>query len=467
MGRVDDMKTGSVWATLLALILAPLSGVALAYALPPRDINLLGWIAFIPLLLAARLTRPIIAMGCALFCVLACVGVLVHNVSSAAQFANLVAAFGSLGIVLAIVSGLASMASKRLGSRALPIFIACAGVTAEFIGTRLFPVSVAITQHANPAALNLASCTGIWGVTFLIWLVSASIIEMFCNPKQAWPVVLVAPVILAICFVVPHPALWSRSKTIKVAAVQAPDPYNASDITEKLGGRAELVVWPEHVMESNCREANDVADNDNIYLVASYQVKEKAEKPYNLAHILSPQGKIMGTSKKQHLFGKEVFIYSSGKASRPVKCGALSIGTAICFDTEYTDVTRRLARQGADIICVPNHDPEMPNFLFSYLHSAVIPFRAAENGVPIIWAESYGRSMVVDGSGRVIAQAPAGKMMSVVTNLHTSRCFTFYKFAGDYFVYVSIAALLILLMVCFKRPAKIESPSDDSFVMKP
>ena len=45
------------------LLLALLSGLLFALALPPFDLEWLGWAAFVPLLLAARSRRPLEAVG--------------------------------------------------------------------------------------------------------------------------------------------------------------------------------------------------------------------------------------------------------------------------------------------------------------------------------------------------------------------------------------------------------------------
>ena len=46
-------------------MLALLSGVLLAFSLPSKDIAILGWVAFLPLLIASRITRnEVLAAGC-------------------------------------------------------------------------------------------------------------------------------------------------------------------------------------------------------------------------------------------------------------------------------------------------------------------------------------------------------------------------------------------------------------------
>ena len=53
------MKTRPQYSPYLAPALSLVSGAALAFALPPRNVWMLGWVAFLPLLAAARMTREV------------------------------------------------------------------------------------------------------------------------------------------------------------------------------------------------------------------------------------------------------------------------------------------------------------------------------------------------------------------------------------------------------------------------
>ncbi len=134
-----------------------------------------------------------------------------------------------------------------------------------------------------------------------------------------------------------------------------------------------------------------------------------------------------------------------------------SAGVPICFDTAFTDVTRNLVRRGADIILVPNHDPMMPRYAFHHLHTAVIPFRAAENGVPIVWAECNGLSAIYDRHGRRVARAPEGEAASVSASVALRSGQTLYTTAGDYFAYMCAGGVLAVGAVLARRVRR--SPS--------
>ncbi len=437
------MKPARWYYPLLSLLLAAISGLLLALALPPRQIGFLGWLAFIPLLVAARLSRRIIAACCGLICSLTTALVLSGRLTDAAQYANLLAIFGSLGMVLAFVAASAS-AAKKMSPAIEPFFIACVGVTAELLSICLFPVNVAISQYRNPAMLHLASITGIWGVSFLIWLVSASVIALFRDSRKASPAAAISVIALVAALGVGFPAN-SDGRTMRVAAIQAADPLSAADRTRDVRGMADVVVWPEHRLDGTEASApSQAAKRNRIPVVAN--IREYAHKGiyYNTAYLFDASGRVIGKQRKRFPFGNENQLFSRGKQSQPIDCGKAKLGMAICFDSQFTAVTRDLARKGADIAMIPIHDPETPNSLINYLHATFIPFRAAENGMPIVCAECYGLSSIIDGSGRIIARSPAGSSGAVFAPVRLRSTRTIATRWGDWFGY--LCALLTVLI---------------------
>lgn len=448
------MKTVRCCYPILALLLAAISGALFAFAAPPRQFAVLGWIAFLPLLLAARITRPVIAVGCGLICSLTAALILAGHINEASQFGNLVAVFGSLGLVLAFAAGVASL-GKKLGPAVEPFFIACAGVTAELLSVVVFPINVAISQYQNPAMLRLASITGIWGVSFLIWLVPASILAMFRRPKSAWPAFALGMMAVVASATVKLP-VEQGGRVVRVAAIQAADPYSAARKTKQVRGAAELVVWGEHLIGTGPEQRIPMkaAKANKLCIVANLRESPKDGKPYNTACLIGPDGATMARQRKRFPFGRENGIFARGKESTPVKCAGATVGMAICFDTQFTTVIRDLTRKGADVICVPIHDPEMPSSLLNYLHVAVITFRAAENGLPIVCAECYGLSSIIDGSGRIIASAPTGTFGATCAPVRLRTAKTVATRWGDWFAYLCAVGMIVALASKLRKTSR-------------
>ncbi len=89
------------------------------------------------------------------------------------------------------------------------------------------------------------------------------------------------------------------------------------------------------------------------------------------------------------------------------------IGTIICYDLDFTDTTRRVTRNGAQLILVPSHDwPAIATKHYTHL-----VFRAVENRVAMAKADNSGNdSVIIDPYGRVIAGAitPGGDRVGQV-----------------------------------------------------
>lgn len=435
------MKRKSNYYPMLAVPLAATSGVFLAFALPPRDMNYLGWIAFIPLLMTARTCRPLIAAGSGLICSLMAAVILAGRLDAPYQYANLVAVFGSLGLMLAVTAGFASI-GKKLHPAIEPFFIACAGVTAELICLHVFPVNAAISQYRNPAMLRLASVTGIWGVSFLVWLVPAALIAMARKPKVAWPTLVFAVVVLIAASTIGFPP-QQKGRMLRVAAIQADNPQDAYTQTAKARSRADVVVWPEQHLAQGNALPSCAARLNGVYVVADYHEKPRKGKPFNTAYMFSPDGKEIKRQRKRYPFGIENLTYGRETKSLPVRCNGFWAGLAICYDTQFTVVIRDLARNGAEIVFVPVHDPALPNSVLNYLHGTVIPFRAAENGMPIVSAELNGLSSIIDGSGRYIALAPANSICSVYAPVRLKTAKTFATRYSDWFAWVCVVGMVI------------------------
>lgn len=451
-------------ASWLALSLAVLSGAALAYAMPPHSMALLGWVALAPLLIAARLTRPVCAAGLGLVAAFVCGGVLAGgSITELRQIGNLIGAFGSLGLVFALVAGAASATSKRLPAGWWLLSVACTGMTAEFLSQYTFPVTIAISEHQNPEILRVASVVGIWGAAFLLWLAQAAVAALFQRPKVAAVAITVVAVVLAVARWAPRTDI--KPQRLRVAAIQADGPVTACDLTASLKDCA-IVVWPEFLLDPRNDLPATAARSSGAFLVASVR-EEIGGKPCNSAYLLTPHGTRHSVFRKQHLFGRESVTFKRGKPRGPVEIGKLKAGVAICYDTEFTDVVREQVRQGAQIILVPNHDPEIPNHLFNHLHAAVIPFRAAENGVPIVWAEANALSMIVGPDGRIIAQARKAGALSVCAEVPLRVGKTVFTRTGDLFAYLCAIGCVILLVLprkqhgrqCWSRPATREPVS--------
>lgn len=433
---------------IFAVVMSLISGTLFAIALPPSDLGLLAWIAFLPLLIAARITRPALAGLCGLLAALATVGALTYPWATPAQCANAFFLFSGIGFALGITAATSSFTSKKLSPGAWALFVSCTAVAVELFSKSILPFNAAISQHQSAGMLRIASYTGIWGASFLLWLFPAMLIAMFLRSKSAC---FAFGIVLAVLISAAIPFSHSQDKTLSVAAIQASDGMSAAEETAKAAGKAKVAVWPELLLDDRDTDPREAAIKNHIYIVSSYMEQPKDGKPFNAAQLISPEGRPIGSVRKRHLFGREVFDFQKGSWSRVMKADGFRVGIEICYDTMFGDVTRHLAREGAEVVFVPNGDPETPRSMFNHLHAAATAFRAAENGTPIVLADGDSLSSIFDSDGKLIVRAPERKTSWVSAKVHLRKGKTLYTLGGDYFAYMCSGLALIYLIASVRN----------------
>lgn len=446
-----ERRYGVLWL----ICLSALSGVLLAAALPVHNLAFLAWIAFVPLLVVSRMSGYGLAAAGGFVAGLTCAVIVAGPLRSWGQFGNLAAAFGVLGLVLALVAASASYAARRLHPAVWPFFVALTGVAVELLTVLVFPMNVAISQYRNAGMLQLASVTGIWGVSFLLWLTPASILASFDRSRAGLPALALGCAALVWAGVTEFPEQSGRR--IEAAAIQAKQPSQSQMLTSRLPRSVRVAVWPEQVMNQANTIAHRTAAANRTCIAANFS-QHTSTGLYNVAKIISPAGKTVATFEKQLPFGRENAIFARGHGGSPVTCSGARVGALVCYDTQIPDTARDLVLEDAEIILVPNHDPESPNCLFNHLHGAVISFRAAENGIPIVWADSTGLSRIVDGSGRVLTQAPRKAQTAIWASTPLRSRTTPFTRIGNIFAYVCLATCIAALVVMPKLPRR-GSPS--------
>lgn len=150
-----------------------------------------------------------------------------------------------------------------------------------------------------------------------------------------------------------------------------------------------------------------------------------SEKTYNTSVLLGPDGQTLAFYRKIHLFDVDVPGVVELKESKAVEAGgevvtaktpAVVVGLTVCYDLRFPELYRRLARAGAELLTVPS--AFLPHTGKDHWE-ALLRARAIENQAYVIAPAqfgrhserraSYGRSLIIDPWGLVLAQAPDGE----------------------------------------------------------
>jgi deaminated glutathione amidase len=234
---------------------------------------------------------------------------------------------------------------------------------------------------------------------------------------------------------------------MRAAAVQlnSTDEYDRNlEVAERLvrgaaGDGAELVVLPEKWTVLGSPEAIRASAEPldgpalsaaagwarelGIFLVAG-SVPELApdrEKLANTSVMFGPDGERLAIYRKIHMFDVDVAdvsyreseIEEAGDRIELGEANGADVGLTICYDLRFPELYRILALRGARVITVPSAFTERTG---RDHWEVLIRARAIENQVFVVAAgqigfapphfRSYGRSMIVDPWGVVLAQAP-------------------------------------------------------------
>lgn len=151
--------------------------------------------------------------------------------------------------------------------------------------------------------------------------------------------------------------------------------YNFKDVQE-----VQQLAEPQD--GATCRELLKFAKGNSCYI--AYGFAEKADKLYNSAILLGPEG-IIGHYRKIHLFYRENLFFTRGNVGFPVfKIPFGTVGLMICFDWIYPEATRTLTLKGAQLILHPS------NLVLPHCPDSMV-VRCLENRIFTVTADRVGR----------------------------------------------------------------------------
>ncbi|MDR6640327.1 carbon-nitrogen family hydrolase [Paenarthrobacter nitroguajacolicus] len=142
----------------------------------------------------------------------------------------------------------------------------------------------------------------------------------------------------------------------------------------------------------------------------------------NTSILLGPDGSVVHTYRKVHVFGyksKEASLLTAGSSLPVVQLPFGAVAGITCYDLRFPGLWMELSTRGAEIVIVPAAWPAARREHWRLLTTA----RAVEHQIFVIacnaagsqeGAELGGHSRVVDPAGKVIAEADSGEAVLMV-----------------------------------------------------
>jgi apolipoprotein N-acyltransferase len=370
------------------------------------------------------------------------------------------------------------------------LFFPLTFVVVEFANARLGPYttngSIAYSQFGHLALMQIASVTGIFGITFLLaWFGSIAAWAIGRGPEwsdAAIPVLSCGLTLAAVLFAgdVRLAATASDRHTLRAAVISFPtDQFAPGDVTRLDEGRvadadrprvrrqleqlhdwffdqtvreahtgARVVAWPEGnliVLEDDetafVARARQVAREQKIYLTMGIAAIEPgAARPFNnKLTLIGPAGdELFSYRKSLPLPGWEASIMSPGDGRLPLaSTDEGRVGGSICFEMDAPHFVRQIGRAVADLWIVPSNDWRE----VKRSHLVPVAFRAIENGTPILRPTSRGLSAAFDATGRTLAVVDHfSGQRTMVARIPIGGLRTIYARVGDLFGWLCVGA---------------------------
>jgi deaminated glutathione amidase len=210
---------------------------------------------------------------------------------------------------------------------------------------------------------------------------------------------------------------------------------------EAAAGGARLVVLPEYLQfrggddgfRASARPVPgpftdafaDVARRHDAWILAGSiaETSDDSTRPYNTSTLIAPDGSIAARYRKIHLFDvavdhgpvdTESARVSAGDEPVVAEADGVRIGLSVCYDLRFPELYRTLALAGAEVLAVPSNFTERTG---RDHWEVLLRARAIENGAWVLapgqsggppGQPAFGRSMIIDPWGTVVAQASDG-----------------------------------------------------------
>jgi apolipoprotein N-acyltransferase len=452
-----------------------LAGAAYYFGTGLEAIGALAWIAPLPVLIMAFKLgvgqAAFLSLGAALLGNLNMVSYLATIIPKPVLAVILVIpALAYTGSVL-----LARCAVRRLSPVVSALVFPLAWTSYEYLLSMVSPHgtagSLAYTQ-SSLLLIQVASITGIWGITFVLMLVPSGVAVAWYRHRGSPLVIPVSVLTITLVFgwarlgspnarAAIRVGLAATDQTVssfgtdsREKAIPVLEAY-ARRIVQLASRGAQAVLLPEKFVGIAPQYATDAmkilaaaASSGKVIVVAG--LNEVGVRPMlNTAIVFSPDGRLLARYHKSHLLPGLETGYMAGQDIAVFPVGGATCGVAICKDMDFPEPAREYSRAGTGILFVPAWDFVRD----ARLHARMAILRAVEGGFALVRAAQEGLVTVADHHGRILAEArsPRTGDLLVTAEVAPGPARSFYSLTGDWFAWLNLAMLAVVIAACRNR----------------
>jgi apolipoprotein N-acyltransferase len=427
------------------------------------------WLAPLPVLLVAPRMRAWLAFGAAFLA--AALGGL--NMGSYLRevtplSVTLLAILGPamiFGWFVVVHRGLVLRGRLLRAAFSLPILWTACEFLAEFSSPHSTFGNLAYTQMNCLPILQIVSLTGIWAVSFLVFLFPSTLAALLGpHPHRgarrvAATVVVLYAAVLGYGFFRLHTTPSGPRVTVGlIASDERQTLFPPSAATVQLAGTyarqipglaaqgAQVIVIPEKIgrIEPADLDTADAileraAQASRVWILTGFQHMPNL----NEARLYSPEGALAATYEKHHLLPPFERNLLPGTKRVTIDQPSGRWGIEICKDMDFPNLSRQYAHDGAGLLLVPAWDFVADG----WLHGRMAILRGVEDGFSIARAPKQGILTVSDDRGHVLAEraTDAAPFATLVASVPVANQPTFYDRSGNWFPLLDLPVAFLLL----------------------
>jgi apolipoprotein N-acyltransferase len=359
--------------------------------------------------------------------------------------------------------------SLFLASLAFPVYWVAYEYLTEIGSPHSTWGNLAYTQMNCLPIIQVASITGLWGISFIVFLFAGTIAALSSGAGKPWQrrgLTIAVGTVICVLFLFGEWRLRSNpsAQSVAVTLVAKDVPMSvylgpeeqalkllreyADEVRRTTPVGTQVVVLPEkigRVSESALAKVDALFSSAATATRAAIVLGLVRRTPFaafNSSRFYSPDGKLEANYDKHHLLpGIEPEKPGDKRVNLDRPSGRW--GLQICKDMDFPKLSREYAGDGANLLLVPAWDFNVDR----WLHARMAVLRAVENGFALARSARNGLLTLTDNRGRILAEAATvpGRFVSITGEVNVTPAATFYTRTGDWFAWLCVAMFLVLL----------------------
>lgn len=347
----------------------------------------------------------------------------------------------------------------------------------EFLLTSFSPdgsaASIAYSQSDFIPVIQIASVTGILGITFLVSFAPSVValayqlrnykMKLFCILLSGG-CILFSAAIYGFVRINNH----NSGNAIKAGLVILDEKSHritdnpelsyeksiaeryVSEISGLAGNGAVLILLPERAVNLS-RETDTVIINilansarqNKVCIITGY-TNFRGDKERNSGLVINSEGKVVTDYNKVHLIKGLESQFMPGKETGLFKFGTKDLGIAICKDLDFPGYIREYGKMKISVLCIPAWDFVSDG----WLHSRMAVLRGVENGFSEIRTARKGTLTISDNYGRVNFEADgsSSQRTTLLGFVSLQNINTIYTHLGNWFGFLNLITAILFIV---------------------